>query len=143
RKDVCSNRCHAGELIPSSNNVGICHPIKVAQAASQANLGRSRSLPNVRPPRDFHNGTRKLSTNRCGKLCNIERSGAPSQIRGGASVIKSRCCSIWTVSNSWSSAAIGDAIATQIKNSPSRKLTGRQAELAFTKVERRDSHPRR
>src|SRR6201997_4229022 len=143
RKDRCSNRCQPTDCIPSAKNVGMCHPTKAAQAASQANSGLPRAFTHCVSRRDFHNGRSVCSTKRRGKLCKKEPTGAPSQISRGANVMSSRCCSMWTVSNSWSRAAIGDAIATQMKNSPSKKLKARRAEVIFKALERRNSQPRR
>src|SRR6266853_2396336 len=50
---------------------------------------------------------------------------------------------MWTVSNSSSKAARGEPTASQIKNSPRKKLAARQEGIAFTEAERRRSHPRR
>src|SRR5215469_3835349 len=143
RKDRCSNRCQPTDCVPSAKKVGMCHPTKAAQAASQANLGLPKAFTHHVSARDCHIGRSFSSTNRRGKPCNTGPTGAPSQISRGANVMSSRCCSMWTVSNSWSRAAIGDAIATQMKNSPSKKLKARHAEVIFKALERRNSHPRR
>src|SRR5258708_11969116 len=50
---------------------------------------------------------------------------------------------MWTVSNSSAKAARGEPTATQIKNSPRKKLPARQEGIAFTQGEIRRSHPRK
>jgi len=42
---------------------------------------------------------------------------------------------MWTVSNSSSKAARGEPTASQIKNSPRKKLPARQEGIAFTEAE--------
>src|SRR5215469_12852046 len=94
KKDRCSKRCQPTDCIPSAKKVGMCHPTKAAQAASQASLGLPRALTHCVSGRDFHNGRSVCSTNRRGKPCKTDPEGAPSQISGGANVMSSRCCSM-------------------------------------------------
>src|SRR5258708_5586634 len=50
---------------------------------------------------------------------------------------------MWPVSIFSSIEAMGDATATQVGRRPRKKLPARQAEIVFSAIERRRSHPRR
>jgi len=137
RKHACSTACHPSDCNPSVNAAGTCHPTNAAAAASQQNAGCESTRPTRCTGGQRNSGPTTVCTNCRGKPCNNGITGAPTKIKGGASVMRSRCWTMWTVSNSSSNAARGEPNATQIKNSPRRKLPARQPEMMFTEAVRR------
>src|SRR5215831_419003 len=59
-----TTRCHPADCIPSSKNLGMCHPTKAAQAATHALLGLPMVFAKLFLARDRHNRPGRLSTNR-------------------------------------------------------------------------------
>ena len=54
----------------------------------------------------------------------IGKSGVPSHSSGGAAIMSSKCCSMWTCNRSPANGSIGDASARKRQARPERKQTG-------------------
>ena len=111
RNEACSMKCHADDCMPSRNIAGTCHTTKAAAAASQQNAG----CPSILARRfgNSHRGGRTVI------------SGSPSQIRGGAMVMSSRCWIMCAVSMWLSKEATGETTATHAASRPRKKLQAR------------------
>ena len=111
KKDACSTKCHVDECMPSWNTDGTCHTINAAAEANQQNAGCSNLLP-----KRFGNGH---------QVDRMVFNGSPSQIRGGAIVMSSRCWIMCAVSIWLSNEATGETAATHVASRPREKLTAR------------------
>ena len=68
RNEACSIPCHISDCRPSANNEGMCHPISVAEAASQQSVGFASVFPSRFMGAQREIGARN-ATNRWGKPC--------------------------------------------------------------------------
>src|SRR5271156_1718177 len=129
KKETCSNLCSQSHRNASSNTAGICHPIKASVRTSQQIVGLKTMRPNLLVRGDRRNGLTTPRASDCGSPRSSGNSGAPSKSRGGAMAARSRCCTIWIVSDTSSNASSGEPIAIQTVAKQAKKSASRRVEI--------------
>src|SRR5216684_6501638 len=125
-KEACSSLCNQSHRNASSNSEGTCHPTNARVATTQQIAGFEISGPNRLTKGNRRNGLTTLRAIDCGSPRRNGNAGAPSRIKGGATALSSRCCTMWTVSEASSNATSGEPIAIQTATTPAKKAARRQ-----------------
>src|SRR5271154_3769033 len=142
KKQACSSSCTHCKCNASSNTAGICHTINASAAPSHATARRVAKCPSHFTGPHRSSGATTPRAIHPGSPCSNGSAGAPSRINGGATVISSRCCTMWTVSDKSSNAVNGDPIATHTQTIPEKKAARRRTEINPGNALRKRNQPK-
>src|ERR1700754_4353861 len=107
-KHACSTTCQPFRHSPSSYPRGVCHNHVALTYRGQATSGWVRKANERRTERARSNGATQYVRIGSGKPRTTGNNGQPNQMSGGAIIINSKCCNMWTCSNSDANGSIGE-----------------------------------
>src|SRR5271170_4431511 len=142
KKQACSSSCTHCKCNASSNTAGMCHMISASAATSHPTARRVTKCPSHFTGPHRSNGATTPRAIQPGSPCSNGSAGAPSRIKGGATAISSRCCTMCTVSDKSSNAFRGDPIATHTKIIPEIKAARRRDEINPGNALRKRNQPK-
>ena len=111
--------------------------------SGSATRGCTKNAPAFFSGAALRNGAKPERTNFRGNPDSIGRNGAPSSTNGGATIVKRRCWTMWTLSNHDANASSGEHTATKTAESPPRKHASRQPGNRSGSVRESFRHPRK
>ena len=141
KKQACSILCHESDRSASSNVAGICHASRTAEAAIQQTAGSVRTRPSHCAGGQRKSGPTALRIIHLGIARSSGSVGALSRIKGGATAMSNRCCTMCTESETSSNASSGEPTAIHRETIPAQNAARRHAGIKSRKTLRTRNQP--